>query len=192
MAASSSTAPGRLETVRRLVNTRDVEADRDDLATPADLREWLCREGLLPGGADVGPADLDRAVALREALRAALAANHDGGPVPAGAVAVLNDVAARARLSLSFGAGPGWVARPAADGVDGALGALLVLVVEAMTDGTWPRLKVCDNTACRWAYYDRSRARTGRWCSMRVCGNRAKQRGWRERHATADGAPAAG
>ncbi|WP_245775276.1 CGNR zinc finger domain-containing protein [Nonomuraea wenchangensis] len=28
---------------------------------------------------------------------------------------------------------------------------------------------------CQWAFYDHSRSRTGRWCSMRVCGNRVEQ-----------------
>jgi predicted RNA-binding Zn ribbon-like protein len=32
-----------------------------------------------------------------------------------------------------------------------------------------------------WAFYDRSKNRSGHWCSMRVCGNRAKARQFRER-----------
>jgi predicted RNA-binding Zn ribbon-like protein len=67
-------------------------------------------------------------------------------------------------------------------GVDGALGRLLVLMSEAMAERTWPRLKVCANDACQWAFYDQSRARSGRWCSMQICGNRAKQQAWRARH----------
>ena len=123
-------------------------------------------------------------IALREALRSALAANHVGAPVPADALAVLNDVAARADLGLELTSGSGWVARPRAAGVDAALGALLVIVADAMADDTWPRLKVCVNDTCRWAFYDHSRARSGKWCSMQVCGNRAKQQSWRSRHDT--------
>ena len=181
MVGSSSAAPGRLETVRRLVNTRDIEAGTDALARPEDLCELLREAALLRPGANADPADLTHALALREALRAALAANRSGQPVPDGAVAVLNQTASRAGMSLSFGTDAGWAVQPRAAGVDGALGALLVIVVEAMTDGTWSRLKVCQNDTCRWAYYDRSRGRSARWCSMALCGNRAKQRGWRER-----------
>ncbi|MGH2778535.1 MAG: CGNR zinc finger domain-containing protein, partial [Actinomycetota bacterium] len=32
------------------------------------------------------------------------------------------------------------------------------------------------------AFYDHSKNRSGKWCTMRVCGNRAKTRAYRERH----------
>jgi predicted RNA-binding Zn ribbon-like protein len=43
---------------------------------------------------------------------------------------------------------------------------MLAIVVHAMADGTWSRLKSCTTDACRWAFYDRSRARSGEWWSM--------------------------
>ena len=70
---------------------------------------------------------------------------------------------------------------PAASGVDGALGRLLAIVARAIEDGTWQRLKVCPADTCQWAFYDASRNRSAVWCDMRVCGNRAKVRGFRER-----------
>lgn len=176
-------APGRLEAVRRYVNTLDIETGDDALATPDDLVAWLTAVDLLPGGDAAGPGDLAHAVAVREALREALAANHDGDPIPAAALAVLNAAADRARLTATLTARDGWRPRPSAGGVDGALGGLLALVGDAMADGTWARLKVCVNDACRWAFYDESRARSGKWCSMQICGNRAKQRAWRGRRA---------
>ena len=94
---------------------------------------------------------------------------------------MLSAAAERAGLTLSMTPDAGWVARPSAHGVDGALGALLVIVSEAMTDGSWRRLKVCASDTCQWAFYDLSRARSGKWCSMQVCGNRAKQKAWRTR-----------
>jgi predicted RNA-binding Zn ribbon-like protein len=51
-----------------------------------------------------------------------------------------------------------------------------------MAEGTWERLKVCPAHDCLWAFYDSSRNRSGHWCSMKVCGNRAKARSYRERH----------
>ena len=183
MSGASTPAPGRLDTVRRFVNTLDIESATDALTTPGELEDWLRSASLLAGATSVGPDDLARAVAVREALRSALAANHGGDPIPAGALAVLNDAAARARLTATLTARDGWRPRPAADGVDGALGGLLALVGDAMADGTWARLKVCVNDTCQWAFYDESRARSGKWCSMQVCGNRAKQRAWRDRKA---------
>lgn len=190
MSGASTPAPGRLETVRRFVNTLDIDAGTDALATPDDLAGWLRPASLLPGDtpaapgdAPAEPGDLARAVAVREALREALAANHGGEPIPSGALAVLNDAAARAGLTAILTARGGWRPRPSAGGIDGAIGGLLALVGDAMAEGTWSRLKVCVNDTCRWAFYDESRARTGKWCSMQVCGNRAKQRAWRGRRA---------
>ncbi|GIF73939.1 CGNR zinc finger domain-containing protein [Asanoa siamensis] len=174
-------APGRLELVRRFVNTRDIEAGTDALADAPGLRAWL-RDGGRTVQAVRG-VDLARARRLREALRAAATANHDRGPVPAEALAALDDVAARARVTLSFTPDRAWRAQARAGGVDGALGDLVVAMTEAMTDGTWPRLRVCANDTCRWAFFDTSRAGTGKWCAMRLCGNRAKQQAWRDRRA---------
>ena len=44
------------------------------------------------------------------------------------------------------------------------------------------RLRPCANPACTLFLLDRSRAGTGRWCSMATCGNRAKARRHHERH----------
>ncbi|MHB8244304.1 MAG: CGNR zinc finger domain-containing protein [Acidimicrobiales bacterium] len=74
-------------------------------------------------------------------------------------------------------------------GVSGALAALVAIVHGAMADGTWVRLKVCQSDRCRFAFYDSSRNRSGTWCSMQVCGNRAKVRTYRQRR-TSGGAPA--
>ena len=35
----------------------------------------------------------------------------------------------------------------------------------------------------QWAFYDRSPARTGCWCSMQICGARSKSRAYRRRAA---------
>jgi predicted RNA-binding Zn ribbon-like protein len=54
-----------------------------------------------------------------------------------------------------------------------------------MAAGNWNRLKVCSNDACQRAFYDASRNRSGRWCSMATCGNRMKGRAYRQRHGGA-------
>jgi predicted RNA-binding Zn ribbon-like protein len=65
--------------------------------------------------------------------------------------------------------------------VDAALAELLATVTTAAADGSWQRLKACADDGCRWAFYDTSRNRSGRWCSMAVCGNQQKARAYRER-----------
>ena len=73
--------------------------------------------------------------------------------------------------------------------LDAALGALLAIVARSMIDGCWPRLKAClPGRDCGWAFYDRSRNQSTRWCAMKVCGDRGKARASYERR-TAGGAP---
>src|SRR5215217_1964013 len=55
-----------------------------------------------------------------------------------------------------------------------ALGALFAAIVSTQQDGHWPRMKVCAAGACQEAFFDTSKNRSGRWCSMAVCGNRTK------------------
>ena len=180
----SNPAPGALETVRAFVNTLDIDDAIEELERPADLAAWLARHDLLGGVASVRATadDLRHATELREALRTHLLAHH-GEPLDPAAAAVLDAAARRARLTLRFTGADETALEPAASGVDGALGRLLAIVKDAIDDGSWQRLKVCPADNCLWAFYDASRNRSAVWCDMRVCGNRAKVRGYRERHA---------
>lgn len=179
---TDNSAPGELELVRELVNTCDVEGGVDELHSPDHLRSWLHERDLIPATAGVGDDDLERIRTVREALRALLYANHGDGS-DAAAVDTLNDAAGRAQLVVVFDRENTSHLRPAAEGIDGAIGKLLAIVNESQRIGTWARLKACRKESCRWAFYDRSRNRSGTWCSMAVCGNRVKARTYRERQA---------
>ncbi len=178
----SNPAPGTLETVRAFVNTRDAEDDSERLPGPEELVAWLAEHDLLGGERDVRAtqADVRRAIELREALRAHLFAHH-GDPLADGAAETLDAASRRARLTVRFTGPDETAVEPAAEGIDGALGRLLAIVAQAIDDGTWQRLKACPAETCQWAFYDTSRNRSAVWCDMRVCGNRAKVRGFRER-----------
>lgn len=179
-------APGSLGLVQDFVNTRAFDPDREQLPTPEALRGWLDERGLLRGE-PVAQADHVRAVELREALRRLLLANN-GAPPDAGDLELLNRVAEDSGLRPRFRAGGRVVLEPAAPGAPGALGRLLAAVSDAMSSGTWGRLKACADHGCLWAFYDRSRNRSGHWCSMEVCGNRAKARQFRRRRGSSSGA----
>lgn len=174
-------APGELELVRGFVNTLDVNPGTEELGEPGDLRGWLIDNGL--GGPDlrVGAADLRRAIQLREALRVILAAHTDGAPAPVGACRTLDQLAVRARLRLRFDDHGGARINPDAAGVDAALGRLLAVVHDAIAEGSWYRLKACRDHTCAWAFYDHTKNRSGTWCTMETCGNRAKVRSYRGR-----------
>jgi predicted RNA-binding Zn ribbon-like protein len=45
------------------------------------------------------------------------------------------------------------------------------------------RLHKCDNDACVLWFYDRTKAKRRRWCSMAICGNQAKVNSFRNRQA---------
>src|SRR5215207_6774029 len=70
-------APGELELVRRFVNTRDIEEGSDELHSTDALLSWFAGMDLLnEDGATADEKDLERALALREGLRALLLANN--------------------------------------------------------------------------------------------------------------------
>ena len=152
-------APEPLRRVQLLVNSVDLENRVEWIG------EWLEENGL-------GEEEAQRAVALRESLRALVLANN-GARLDEASVAALNESARRispqidehGRLSL------------VADG--DALDAVVAVALGAMLDGSWGRLKACRN--CRWSFYDYSPNRSGTWCSMQLCGNRRKTRAYRRR-----------
>ncbi len=173
-------APGLLEDVRSFVNTRDIEARHDVLVEPEGLDRWARSRGLaLPSPT---PADLAAVVDLREALRAVLLAGHHGDDDDPRSLAIIADAVEWGRVRPVLSSHElRWSAR--ADGTAGLVGHLLSVVAGATVDGTWSRLKACHNDTCQWAFYDHSRSRTGRWCSMQICGNRSKQQRFQSRSA---------
>jgi predicted RNA-binding Zn ribbon-like protein len=177
-----------LEAVRAFVNTVHYEHGVVDehLKAPEDLASFLSDAGLADKPVTARPADLRRALEVREALREVIGANN-GQPLSADAVEILNRAAARSRVVAAFDDHASWRIEPASEGVDQALGRMLATVFRSMSDGTWSRMKACGNPDCRWAFYDATKNRSGRWCEMASCGNRMKARAFRER-ARAQGA----
>lgn len=174
-------APHALDLVIDFVNTLDIDADTDALSTPRELDAWLRERQLLRPGARI-PSETDRldALRLREALRALMLANsHEAADEDAGAE--LERAARRGDLVVHFTPSGSVSLLPRTGGPAGALAQLLVPVVRAREDGSWRRVKACRAPGCQWAFYDRSRNRSGVWCEMAVCGNRAKVRAYRDR-----------
>ncbi|QJT02137.1 CGNR zinc finger domain-containing protein [Streptomyces asoensis] len=169
-----SAAPGSLALVESLVNTLDLESGADAL----DTAEGRARFGLPENtdGAGDAAGELARARELRESLRAALLA-HAGHP-PHREVTPLGELLASAPLLVTIDEHDG-SARLAAAGAASLLSRTAAAVADALIAGTWTRLKACEAVTCHWAYYDRSPAGRGRWCSMQVCGARAKMRRYR-------------
>jgi predicted RNA-binding Zn ribbon-like protein len=164
---------------------------------PGYLR-WLQLAGLISAvesqelGSRFSRAELDGAAAgaadLREWLRPVIAAWAAGaGDVPGKrALARLNaTLAADSRHAEITRAGDRLAVadRRTWDTPE----ALLVPPAQAAADllahGDPALVRNCEGPACTLWFYDRTKAHQRRWCSMAVCGNRAKARAHRERQS---------
>src|SRR4051812_24613933 len=174
-------APGELEVLRRFVNTHEIDERTDSIDTPEALREWLAERGLLARTERLDDEDVRQARSVREAIRSLLLANN-GFELDPHALETLNNAARSAEVVVSFGDTGSPQLSPIRPGLQGALGRLLGVAFRSMANGTWERLKACPAHDCEFAFYDASKNRSGTWCNMKVCGNRAKARSYRERH----------
>jgi len=173
-----------IELVSSFINTLEKNTTRPDeerLDSPEALRSWMSAQGIPPGN-DLGPEDVTRAVRFREAMRLLLVANNIG-ELDAGALRGLRDAADEGLIRVEIHDDGQAYARPAEQGVPALFARLLTAVADSQCAGTWDRLKACAAEDCQWAFYDTSRNRSRTWCSMEVCGNRAKTRAYRARRS---------
>jgi predicted RNA-binding Zn ribbon-like protein len=175
-----STAPGQLALVQSFLNTVDLETGRDYLGDLASAQLWLAAQRLVSPGTEYDERDRRRLLEVRRALHALVAANAGTG-VQRRAVTTLNDAARRVRLGVRLHPEDGYRLMAEGVGIDRPIGDLLIAVTGSMAAGTFQRLKVCANEACQLTFFDSSKNRSGRWCSMSRCGNRMKGRAYRRR-----------
>lgn len=159
-------APGELALVEALVNTLDVETGTDALDTAEGRAEF-----------GIAEPDVPDARELRESLRAACLAH--AGHAPHRETRPLSRLLAGAPLLVTVDE-TGTAALRAADPTP-LTARVATAIAAAAAAGTWSRLKACEAPDCLWVYYDRSPAGRRRWCSMQVCGARAKMRSYRAR-----------
>ena len=74
-------------------------------------------------------------------------------------------------------------------GLDWLLAAVARSGAEIIAEGARARLRLCANPHCGLFFYDNSRTRLRRWCSMAVCGNRSKVAAFARKHASARNTP---
>jgi predicted RNA-binding Zn ribbon-like protein len=172
---NAAAVPPAAQLVSDFVNTYEPQVDEESLNTSDALRTWLTERGLLRRGARLRPADLTRAVAFREGLRAVLL-THAGHAVDPAALGRLEEALAAVPVRLSLAAGGPRLVPAGGSPFDDALAGLVEAIRQCAEDQVWTRLKVCDRDTCRWAYYDASRNQARRWCSMAGCGNYIKMR----------------
>ena len=177
----SRPAPGGLELVRGFLNTVSVDRSTDELAKPGSYLNWITGTGLpVP---DVTDGGRRRAAALRDGLRG-LVATHSIPRGPESQLARTWAGIVQPVLHLDVSADGSVALAPATvDTEEAVLASLLCHVAEATVNQTWRRLKLCQLSTCRWAFYDASPARSAAWCTMAVCGARHKARTYRQRRS---------
>ena len=154
------------EFVSFLVNAHVVSEDRGQRLEALERSE--------PLGVD---AVLLKILRLRECLRAVFAAVEERREFPKAWVAPINEilrvteghdelVPQESHWRMEF------IARES--GLEWLLAAIARSAAELIVEGEAAPVKRCANPECRLFFYDDSRTRQRRWCSMAVCGNRHK------------------
>jgi predicted RNA-binding Zn ribbon-like protein len=172
-------APEPVRLVQLFVNSYDDLTKTETMGSPEELGLWLKRRRLPPGSAPLRPGDIRRLHAVREAIRAVLARHNDGPPPSRATLALLRDEGRRACIRTTFSDAGEPMLAEAGEGVPGLLASVFRAAVAAAERGMWKRLKACPE--CGWVFYDHSRNRRGSWCTMAICGSRAKMRAYRRR-----------
>lgn len=173
--ASNEDVPADVTLIRDFVNTVEWQVDADSWSSPSELADWLADRTTWTR-VDLDVDDLALARRLREGVRSILLTHAGHDPLPQ-AVTDLDDALGLIPMRMSFGDdGQAGLSSAGGAAVAPALAEVLAAVARSHADGTWSRLKACSRDSCRWAYWDGSRNRSGRWCSMAGCGNFIKMR----------------
>lgn len=173
--------PAAAALVEAFANTVDVEEDSDEIATPKGLAVWLHDRGLRPARNAVPTAAHAAYLALRAGIREQLGA-HVGDTPDEGLVAAADKVLAEHPVLVT--ADGTLVTAPGLPAEREPLVRLAIAWSELTTTGDAVRLKRCAEHTCGWVFWDVSKNRSRRWCSMKVCGNRNKSRAYAARTRT--------
>ena len=178
------------------VSNRGGEHPIDHLRTYGDLIAWAAQAGAVSPGvareiaarAAARPGEARQALAtaieVRETLYRLFAAIASGRRPRPEDLAALNGhmpaALARARLVRSDGR---FVLKTeaAADDLASPIAPVIQSAIELLTSSDADRVRSCAADTCEWLFLDTTKNRTRRWCDMKVCGNRAKVRRFRER-----------
>ncbi|MDP9234598.1 MAG: CGNR zinc finger domain-containing protein [Actinomycetota bacterium] len=164
--------------MQRFVNSYDHLTEHGIIETPDALDAWISARGL-PEGKRATAADVRRVRNFRETLRAVLGGNN-GGPVDPIVIEKMNTLIRKAMLAVHVQPDGRPALKGDGRGVPGLLGAIGAALATAEARGIWERLKACHS--CGWIFYDRSKNRSGSWCTMTICGSRSKMRAYRNRN----------
>lgn len=176
-----------------LANTLDWHASaqpQENLFHYGDLLDWAAGKGivdaaqadslrLLAEGAPMEAAAVfARALSLREAIYDTFAALTRGESPPPAALSAVNAEIRRAGAHqhlVDTGAGFTWAWESEAPALDCLLWPVARSAGDLLTSPHLDRVRQCaDDRGCGYLFFDSTRNRSRRWCTMESCGNRAK------------------
>ncbi|MFJ9098624.1 CGNR zinc finger domain-containing protein [Streptomyces sp. NPDC102405] len=195
MAWSASTryevdpAPHGLALVHDLLNTipagrpraADLLDDLGDAQTWVDqaLGCWAEETAQVAAQVHLAESDLEELRGLRAELRRLVASRN--GDAPQGVELDVAPAVHVAAAALRMDREGRVVLEPRGQGWRYVAALVLLEVFQAQRADTWRRLKMCRNTRCTTAFYDRSRNNSGVWHSTKICGNLENLRAHRAR-----------
>jgi predicted RNA-binding Zn ribbon-like protein len=182
-----------VDSVDRAVGKPLVET----LTTYAALCRWSAQAGSLPRAwlrvlsrsreTRATAAVLERAIALREACFGVFLAISVGERPPAENLALVNRELGWAGAHQSVRETlVGFSLQWSGEGhLDAPLWPIAQSAADVLVKHDRDRVRRCAGEGCLWLFLDTSKNGRRRWCEMQVCGNRAKVRAHRRRHARA-------
>ncbi len=183
-------------------------SDIEWLGNGQDLLAWLEQAGLVPASvakamrADTIPGELDAVAAqarvLREWFRNFVLA-HAGHPVTPNTLAELGPLNRLLERDEAYGEivasdaeaqhdhGLHWHWRRRWRTPDTLLLPIAQAMADLVCDEDFTMVKNCEGPTCTLLFLDTTKGHGRRWCSMAVCGNRAKQATHRARGKSIEG-----
>jgi predicted RNA-binding Zn ribbon-like protein len=182
-----------------------VDTEVEWLASGEDLLTWIKQAGLVPDEvltalrrSAVG-GELDAIAAQARALRdwfKPFVCKHLGRPLEPRALRQLEPLNQLLAREQAFGqivvqdrrtrgetgvSGLAWRPQRRWDSPQSLLVPLARSLADLVCTEDFTHVKACEGPACTLLFVDRTRGHVRRWCSMAICGNRAKQSAHRQR-----------
>lgn len=164
---------------------------RETLVSDQSVLAWLQKAGLLseldgPPDVDTRGGLLEAALELREVARELIERRRRGA---LGNPSELNRMLAQSgryqQLVWKKGQAPTLRNFREAATAEALLVPLAEAIATLLAEGDFDLVRTCESPDCTLWFYDRTKSHHRRWCSMAMCGNRAKVAAYRARQRDA-------
>ena len=159
----------------------------DCLGSDQQVLNWLERAGLMSELDPVPPSGkrgllLQSAAALRETARELVERRKTGVGAD---VSALNRALAQGnihqQLTWKKGQAPALRFHRSGSTPEAVLVPVAEAIAKLLVEGNFDLVRKCESSDCTLWFYDRTKSHHRRWCSMTMCGNRAKVAAFRKR-----------